>query len=225
MLLRVSLQTLVWLAAMAVPLFLGAGDWRWTQGWAFIVLFGAESALFIGWLIRRDPALLQSRLQPLATEGQPLWDRLFLLGSIAFWFFWLAFMGADAQRWRWSHVPPWLEIIGGLLVVGGFLATMPVFAVNSYAAPSIKLQRERGQHVIDTGPYALVRHPMYAAAIPYLAGIPLMLGSWWGLLGSLTFIVGVSLRAMGEERKLARELPGYADYMARVPWRLVPYLW
>ena len=79
--------------------------------------------------------------------------------------------------------------------------------------------------MIDTGPYALVRHPMYAAAIPYLIGVPLMLGSWWGLLGSLTFIVGVSIRATGEEKKLARELPGYADYMTRVPWRLVPYVW
>jgi protein-S-isoprenylcysteine O-methyltransferase Ste14 len=225
MLPRITAQTVVWIGAMAVPLFLGAGDWGWTQGWAFVVLFGAESALFIAWLIRRDPALLESRMHPLAKEGQPWWDRLFLLGFIAFWFFWLAFMAADAHRWRWSHVPGWLEIFGALLVAGGFAATMPVFAANSFAAPTINVQNERGQHVIDTGPYALVRHPMYAAAMLYLIGIPLLLGSWFGLIGSATFVVGVSFRAMGEERKLARELPGYADYMARVPWRLVPYLW
>ena len=164
-------------------------------------------------------------MHPLARDGQPWWDRLFLVGFIAFWFVWLAFMGADAARFHWSQMPPWLGILGALLVITGFAATMPVFAANSFAAPSVTLQSGRGQHVIDSGPYALVRHPMYAAAMLYLVGLPLMLGSWYGLIGSAAFIVGVSFRAVGEERKLARELPGYAEYMTRVPWRLVPYLW
>jgi len=225
MLLRVAVQTIVWIGAMAIPLFLGAGSWAWPQGWAFVAQFAVGSGLFIGWMIRRDPALLQSRMRPLAREGQPWWDRLFVLGCIGFWFAWLAFMGADAQRWRWSHIPIWLEIVGGFLVVAGFAATLPAFMANTFAAPVIKVQVQRGQHVIDAGPYAFVRHPMYAAAVLYLFGIPLMLGSRYGLIGSAAFIIGMSLRAIGEERKLARELPGYADYMARVRWRLVPYVW
>jgi protein-S-isoprenylcysteine O-methyltransferase Ste14 len=116
-------------------------------------------------------------------------------------------------------------VIGGALIVAGFLATLAVFNVNSFAEPTVRLQSGRHQHVIDTGPYALVRHPMYAASILYLFGMPLLLGSKWGLLIPPLFIVGVSLRAIGEENKLARELPGYPDYMTRVPYRLIPFVW
>lgn len=225
MVFKIFVECTVWIGVMAVVLFLGAGRWDWPQGWAFVVIFAVGSVFFVAWLLKRDPALLASRMDVSARQNQPWWDRVFLFGFIAFWFCWLALMGADAQRWHWSHVPLWLEAMGGLLIAGGFLATVPVFAANSFAAPVIEVQGERGQHVIDTGPYALVRHPMYAASALYLVGMPLLFGSWIGLLGTAVFLIGVSWRAMGEEQTLKRELPGYAEYMARVPWRLVPYLW
>jgi protein-S-isoprenylcysteine O-methyltransferase Ste14 len=150
---------------------------------------------------------------------------MFLLFFIGIWFAWLVFMGLDAQRWRLSHVPPIVEIIGGLVLIAGFAGVMPVFAANSFAAPVVRVQSERGQHVIDTGPYALVRHPMYAAATLYLIGLPLLLGSWYGLIGTAIIVGGVSIRAIGEERKLARELPGYGNYMTRVRYRLIPGVW
>jgi protein-S-isoprenylcysteine O-methyltransferase Ste14 len=122
-------------------------------------------------------------------------------------------------------MPPWLNAIGGVLIVLGFLATMPVFFANSFAAPVVRVQGERGQRVIDTGPYAIVRHPMYSAALLYLIGMPFLLGSWYGFLFVPAYIAGVAPRAMAEERLLARELPGYADYMTHVRWRLIPGIW
>jgi protein-S-isoprenylcysteine O-methyltransferase Ste14 len=218
-------QTVLSGALMGACLFGGAGDWRWPEAWVFLAIFAGGSVFLGAFLIKRDPGLLAARLDRPVQKGQPLWDRIFLLFFIAFWLAWLVAMGLDAQRWHLSHVPELVEIIGGVLVIVGFAGVMPVFAANSFAAPIVRVQSERKQHVIDTGPYALVRHPMYASAILYLIGMPLLLGSWYGLLGTAFITVSVSIRAIGEERKLARELAGYADYMTRVRYRLIPGVW
>jgi len=158
-------------------------------------------------------------------RGQPKWDRIFLLTFILIWCAWLVLMALDAQRWHTSDVPRSLNVVGGALVIAGFLATAVVLRENSFAAPVVRVQTERGQRVIDTGPYAVVRHPMYAAAVLYLSGIPLLLGSWYGLLMVPLMIAAMAPRAVLEERLLKRELPGYADYMRRVRRRLIPGLW
>jgi protein-S-isoprenylcysteine O-methyltransferase Ste14 len=217
-------RTTVWLGLMGIVLFLAAGDWTWPQGWAFLGIFVFGSIAFSAWLMRRDPALLASRLT-LNQKGTAGWDRVFLFTFIALWFVWLAVMAIDARRWQVLHMPLWLNAVGGVLIVLGFLATMPVFLANSFAAPVVRIQEERGQHVIDTGPYAIVRHPMYAAAILYLVGMPFLLGSWIGLFFVPLYIAGMAPRALAEERLLAHELPGYADYLRRVRWRLIPGLW
>jgi len=222
---RLIVQTSLWLGLMAALLFWAAGNWLWAQAWAFTLIFVLGSLGFGAWLVRRDPALLASRLSPLRQRGQPLWDRIFLVTFILIWFAWLVLMGLDAQRWQTSHVPLSLNILGGVLVIAGFLATLVVFRANSFAAPVVRVQGERGQRVIDTGPYALVRHPMYAAALLYLIGMPLLLGSWYGLLIVPFFIAGLAPRAVFEERLLKRDLPGYADYMNHVRYRLIPGLW
>jgi protein-S-isoprenylcysteine O-methyltransferase Ste14 len=218
------LRSTVWLGLMAADLFLAAGDWRWPQGWAFIGIFVLASAASGIWLGRRDPALLRSRLE-IVQQGQAAWDKAFLLVFIAIWFGWLALMGLDAGRWRFSNVPVAVNAAGGALVIAGFLATMSVFRANSFAAPVVRVQSERAQRVIDTGPYAIVRHPMYASAIPYLAGIPLLLGSLLGLAVVPLFVIGIAVRSVFEERLLVRELEGYGEYKARVRWRIIPYLW
>jgi protein-S-isoprenylcysteine O-methyltransferase Ste14 len=122
-------------------------------------------------------------------------------------------------------MPLWLNILGGALVIAGFWATTLVFRENSFAAPVVRIQAERKQRVIDTGPYAFVRHPMYAAALLYLVGMPLLLGSWYGFLLVPVIVAGLAPRAVFEERLLERDLPGYADYMRRVRYRLIPGLW
>ena len=226
MLLRTAMQSALWIGLMGVCLFVAAGNWTWPQGWAFIAIYFFGSLGFAAYYAKRDPALLQSRMEPLKDKGAPLWDRIFLLTFVTIWFLWLIFMGVDAQRWHLSAPMPVIaNAIGAVLIVVGFLATLAVFNANSFAEPTVRLQTDRHQHVIDTGPYALVRHPMYASAIFYLFGMPLLLGSKWGLLVAPLFVIGISLRAIAEENKLARELPGYADYMTRVPYRLVPFVW
>ena len=226
MMLRTAIQSALWIASMGACLLLGAGNWMWPQAWAFMAIYFFGSLGFAAYYVTRDPALLQSRMEPLKDKGAPWWDRVFLLTFVAIWYLWLVFMGADTQRWHLTAPMPVAEnVLGGALIVTGFLMTVSVFNANSFAEPTVRLQSDRGQHVIDTGPYAIVRHPMYAAAILYLFGMPLLLGSRWGLLVPPLFIVAVSLRAIGEENKLARELPGYRDYMTRVRYRLVPGVW
>ncbi|HEY4123449.1 MAG TPA: isoprenylcysteine carboxylmethyltransferase family protein [Rhizomicrobium sp.] len=220
------LQSALWIGAMGLCLLLAAGNWAWPQGWAFIAIYFFGSIAFGAYYAKRDPALLKSRLEPLKDKGQPLWDRIFLLGFIVLWFAWLIFMALDAQRWHLSTPMPLIaNVVGAVLIIVGFLATLAVFNANSFAEPVVRLQKDRGQHVIDTGPYALVRHPMYTSAIFYLFGMPLLLGSAWGFAIPPLFIIGISLRAIAEENTLARELPGYTSYKERVRYRLIPHVW
>ena len=218
-------QTSAWLGFMASLLLFPAGNPLWVQAWAFLAIFATGSFAFGAWLVRRDPALLASRLGPLVQPGQPIWDKIFLLTFIGVWCAWLVLMALDAQRWHSSVVPVALNVLGGALVIAGFLATLLVFRENSFAAPVVRVQAERAQRVIDTGPYSVVRHPMYASAVLYLLGMPLLLGSWYGLLAAPLMVLALAPRAVFEERLLRQQLPGYAEYMERVRYRLVPGVW
>lgn len=223
---RLAVQTVLTIAIMGALLFGPAGTWRWPQAWWFLGIFTAGTVVLSAFLMMRDPALLDSRLGGPVQEGQPLWDRLFLGATVLGWCGWLAFMAWDARVLAHdATMPLWLEVLGGALIAAGFISTMPVFAANSFAAPTVHIQNERKQHVIDTGPYALMRHPMYASALLYLIGMPLLLGSWRGFLGTALIILGIAWRAVGEENTLARDLPGYGDYMTRVRYRLIPGIW
>jgi protein-S-isoprenylcysteine O-methyltransferase Ste14 len=223
--LRLVGKTAVWLAIMGALLFAAAGTVRWMQGWAFLAIFAIASAGFGAWLGRRDPGLLAARLGPITQRGQPLWDKIFLIVFVFVWLGWLFLMGLDAQRWHSSSMPPAINVFGAALMAAGFLGVMRVFRENSFAAPVIRVQSERTQRVIDTGPYALVRHPMYSATMLYLFGISLLLGSWYGLLAVPLMIAAIAPRAVMEERLLKRDLPGYANYMTRVRYRLIPGIW
>jgi len=225
LLLRLCLQTGVWLAIMAGLLLGGAKNAAWPQGLIYLAIFTLGSVVFGARLLKRDPGLLAARLGALNQKGQPLWDKLFLLVFIGFFLGWLWLMARDAQVWRLSHMPMWLNVAGGLLVLAGFAGVMRVFRENSFAAPVVRVQAEREQRVIDTGPYAHVRHPMYAAMLLYLTGMPLLLGSWLGLVGAAVIMLAMARRAVGEEGVLARELAGYAAYRTRVRYRLIPGIW
>jgi protein-S-isoprenylcysteine O-methyltransferase Ste14 len=191
LLVRLFVQSTTWLAIMGLLLFVPAGNWRWTQAWAFLAIFAIGSIAFSAWLWRRDPDLLAARLGPMVQRGQPLWDRIFLLTFVFIWCGWLVLMALDAQAWHTSDMPPLLNVTGGLLVIAGFAATLFVLRENSFAATVIRVQTEREQRVIDTGPYTLVRHPMYAAGLLYIVGMPLLLGSWYGLLVAPIMIAGI----------------------------------
>ena len=138
---------------------------------------------------------------------------------------WFALMGLDAVRYRWSQMPAWLQVVGAILLLVSFYLFFLTFRENPYLSPAVRVQSERGQTVISTGPYQYVRHPMYAAGIPFMVGTALLLGSWYGLLMGLIFVVALAFRAVQEERVLRAELPGYEEYMAQVKYRFIPHVW
>jgi protein-S-isoprenylcysteine O-methyltransferase Ste14 len=197
----------------------------WPAAWFWLVEWAALGVWIGLWLAREDPGLLAERLAPIAQRGQQTWDRVFMLCVSVGFCAWLCLMGIDAVRMRWSSVPLWLNVLGAIGIFAGIYAIRGVFAANRFAAPVVKIQRERGHTVSDTGPYAYVRHPMYSFALLFLAGTPLLLGSWWGLACVPLMVVGIGWRAVHEERALAENLPGYRDYLERVRYRFVPGVW
>jgi protein-S-isoprenylcysteine O-methyltransferase Ste14 len=222
---RLFANTAGWVIAMGAVLFGAAGTVRWPAGWAFLA---EMSVLAIGsglWLARRDPALLAERLSLFVQRGQSRWDQIFIVCAGLVWIAWLVLMGLDARRFHGSAMPSWLQGLGGAGLAVSIVLVCFVFRENTFASPVIKIQRERGHHVIDTGPYAHVRHPMYSSAILYLACMALLLGSWWGLVCIPLFAAGLGMRALREERVLAEQLPGYDAYRSRVRYRLIPYVW
>jgi len=222
---RVVVQTALTLAVMGAILFLAAGDWLWLQAWVWLVVLALGSIAISVWLLRHDPGLLESRMSLPWHRDQMRWDRFFILAAIVVFVGWLALMGLDAQRMRWSVVPLPVEVFGGVLAALGLMATWQVFRFNSFAAPQVRVQTERAHRVVSDGPYRIVRHPMYAGMILWLGGTPLLLGSWWGLAVALLMVVGLGFRAVGEEQMLRQKLTGYDAYARRVRWRLVPGIW
>jgi protein-S-isoprenylcysteine O-methyltransferase Ste14 len=225
MIARLVTQTAVWLLVMAALLFVPAGTWRWPQAWALLLEMGVLGLAVGLWLARHDPALLRERLAPLMQAGQKRWDKIGLVGIIVFWCAWFVVIALDAKRFHWSHVPVPLQLLGGVGVAFSIYVTFLTFRENSFAAPVVKVQRERGQKVVATGPYRLVRHPMYAGALFTFLGIPLLLGSWWGVGLSLVLIVAIAIRSVLEERTLEAELDGYTAYKATVRYRMIPFVW
>ncbi len=209
----------------ALALFLGAGTVLWPAGWAWLVLFFGANAALARWLLKHDPELLQERMTGFGKRGEPTWDKVFLMALEVFFLAWFVLMGLDAVRFRWSQLPAWLQVLGAVLLSASFYLFFLTFRENPYLSPAVRVQTERGQTVISTGPYHYVRHPMYAAVIPFTAGTALLLGSWYGLLMGLIFVVGLALRAVREEEVLRAELPGYEEYMARVKYRFIPHVW
>jgi len=152
-------------------------------------------------------------------------DRVLILVILGTFAVWLAFMALDAARFRWSSVPLWAQVLGALGVLASSAIGVAAMHANSFAAAVVRVQRERGHRVVTSGPYAFVRHPIYAGAILLCIGTPLLLGSWWGLAFLPVQLVLFGRRAVVEERLLSAELLGYEDYAARVRYRLVPRIW
>ncbi len=223
-----AVKALLWLAIsfliFALALFLPAGTLAWPAGWAWLILLHGWMLAGIVLLLRSNPGLLEERLNTSQTN-QKAWDKVFLLVFYSFLFAWLVLMPLDAVRYRWSHVPAALQVAGAVVMVAGFVIVSLVFRENSYLSPAVRIQEERGQTTISTGPYHYVRHPMYAGGLLLFLGTPLLLGSWYGMLVYLLCMPVLAVRAVLEERVLLKELPGYAAYTAQVKYRLIPYVW
>jgi protein-S-isoprenylcysteine O-methyltransferase Ste14 len=210
------------LAVMGLLLFLTAGTFRYWQAWVYLLVFGGASALTTIDLLKRDPALLERRMRggP-AAEKEPA--QRVIMGFASLGFIALLVVPALDYRYGWSHVPNFVVLVADVLVAVGFYFIVLVYRANTYTSAVVEVAE--GQKVISTGPYAIVRHPMYASALLYLLGTPLALGSYWGFLAFFGMLPFLTWRLLNEERLLARELPGYTEYRQRVRHRLVPHIW
>jgi len=223
-----SLNTRAWLGltllsiVMGVALFMSAGTVGYWQAWAYLAIFTGVSAATTLYLVKRDPALLERRMRAGPTaETRPAQKIIMLFTSLGF-IGMLVVAGLDS-RFGWSSVAPAVVVAGDVLVVLGCGLIVLVYRENTFTVATVQIARN--QTVITTGPYALVRHPMYASAVVYLLAMPLALGSYWALVPMALTIPFLIWRLLDEERLLARELPGYTDYQHRVPYRLVPFVW
>ena len=225
MIAKMFAQTLFSFGVMGALLFLSAGTLDWPAAWGFLlgmIVFGLWAGLS---LARHDPALVKERTSSLIQKDQPFADKIFVGTLLVTMMGWLVLIGFDAVRFAWSHVPLWVQCLGVLLLlVGGWIADRAL-RQNSFAAAVVKVQKERAQTVISTGLYGFVRHPMYFGMMFVLLGIPLLLGSWWGLAVSFILILLFCVRILLEEKALRTGLEGYEAYTAQVRYRLIPGIW
>ena len=216
----VALAVLV--AVMGLLLFLPAGTVHYWQAWTYLSIFSGASVLTTLYLMREDPALLERRMSGGPTaEKRPV--QKFIMLCTSFGFIALLLVPAFDHRFGWSAVPLGAVLAGELLVAIGLYLIYRVYRENTFTSATIEVTEN--QTVISTGPYAIVRHPMYASASLYLLGTPLALGSWWGFVPIAVMLPFLIWRLLDEEGFLARNLPGYAEYQRQVRHRLVPFVW
>ena len=213
---------LIGLVVFGLLVFWPAGTFDYWQGWAFIAVFAASTMIPSLHLAAKNPAALERRMQAgPAAETRPLQK---LIISFAF-----VSLGATIVlsaldfRFGWSSVPAAISVIGDVLVALGLGISMIVTIQNGYAAANVKV--ESGQDLVSTGLYGVVRHPMYFGNVVLMIGIPLALGSYWGLLFVIPGLAVLATRILDEEKVLTQQLAGYRDYAQRVHYRLVPYVW
>ena len=217
------------LAAVAV-VFLGLvlwlpGNWRWVEGWIFVVWWVSFFAFNLLWLRSRDPALLAERMRVPGSGGESRSDLAILIGIKVCGLAWIVVPALDV-RFGWTpRLPLWCEVCGGILLLGGSFPFFRAFTDNTFASQLVRIQNERGQHVIETGVYGFVRHPMYLGASLVFFGGALLLGSISGLFLGLAMLGLLVVRIFSEEKLLARDLEGYKEYLQKVRYRLVPHVW
>jgi protein-S-isoprenylcysteine O-methyltransferase Ste14 len=221
--LRRSLVALIiTLVVMGLLLFLPAGKLHWRLGWTFWIAFAGACLMMTAVLWRLNPEIFvaRSRVQP----GTKTLDYLFITLIMAGFLLILPVAALDF-RFGWTQTPGWVVGLGYVLFALSFAGSAWPVAVNRYFEPGIRIQSDRGQTVIDTGPYAIVRHPGYVSAAVLAISMALCLGSWWALAPALAVVIGLVPRTLFEERTLSTELPGYREYTQRVKYRWVPGVW
>jgi protein-S-isoprenylcysteine O-methyltransferase Ste14 len=208
--------------ALALVIFLPARSLTYWQGWLYWFLFGAACFALTVYFLRHDPALVERRMKAgPGAEKEPQQKLIMTVASAGMIALYL--VSALDYGFSWSRVPAAVSLIANAFVLLGFAGIFWTFRENAYAAATVRV--EQNQPVIATGPYAIVRHPMYTAALPLFLATPPALGSWYGLIPAAVVVLAIIWRLLDEETHLARELPGYTDYRARVRARLLPGVW
>jgi len=220
------LSAIIWSAGFyGGLLFIPAGSMHWWRAWvatALTVIAGILSML----ALRGHEDLLRERFKSPIQTGQPLADKVVILVLIFSYTFSILFIGIDRFHLHLlPAVPDWLSAAGLVLFLMGWAIEAAAMRQNTFAAPVVRHQAERQQHVVDSGLYAIARHPMYAGAIPLFLGLPLWLQSYAGAAATLVPLASMVIRIHIEERLLKQALPGYEAYMHKVRYRLIPGIW
>jgi protein-S-isoprenylcysteine O-methyltransferase Ste14 len=205
-------------------MFLPAGRLDWLRGWIFFVSYLAVMIAATFYLWRANPEIVVAR-STLFHRGAKLWDRVPLVLLVVLFMAMFPIAALDDARFHWSTVPPWLTVAGCVLCSLGIAGSVWVLRVNKFAEPGVRIQTEREHKVVDTGPYAVVRHPLYSTAFFLCGGVPLALGSYWAFVPAAIAVLVLMVRTALEDRTLHNELDGYKGYAGRVRYRLVPGIW
>jgi protein-S-isoprenylcysteine O-methyltransferase Ste14 len=221
---RLFLSTGWSLLIFIICLFVPAGTWTWLRGWIFFSLLIAASIPDTLYLRRVNPDVIAARVN--RHKGTKRWD--LLLGAIFILPTMLAIpivAALDDGRFHWFPVPWWVCVLGYSLLVTGMVGVTWAEAVNKFFEPSVRIQTDRGHRVIDSGPYAIVRHPGYVSGFLVFIGMPLSLGSLWALIPAVLVCLVLVVRTIWEDQTLRHELIGYEEYTQRVRYRLIPGVW
>ncbi len=203
-----------------------SGNWRWLEGWIFSLWIDAMILFNMIYLYWKDPALLAERKKAPGSDNEKGWDKYLLTIIYLTAVVWLIVMPLDASRFHWSPAfPLWLKILGGLLLIPSIYLIERTTMENTYLSTLVRIQDDRKQHVISTGVYGFVRHPLYLGCLMMMVGAPLLLGSIYSLVITLIGLVMIMARIIGEEKMLAEELEGYDEYREKVHYRLIPLIW
>lgn len=207
---------------LAVVLFCSAGTLDWAQAWRLLAVYTVCYLISTTLLWLKVPALIDARRTK--HSGVRRWDRLLVLGYEVMYFPMFVVAGLN-RRFEWSRLPSWVTVAALVLIVAFFFLITWAPLVNAHLETYVRIQTDRGHTVIDSGPYAVVRHPAYAGLALFFVGLPLALGSLWSLIPGGVAVLLLAVRTALEDRTLLAELPGYRDYAQRVRWRWFPAVW
>jgi protein-S-isoprenylcysteine O-methyltransferase Ste14 len=216
---RLALRLLIGMVVIGALLFIPAGSFRFWQGWVYILIMYVPGLLALAYFYKHDPQLIERRMQ---FKERVREQKRIMVFVYAIWLIAFVLPGLD-HRFGWSHSPLWLTVVSQAVVFGGFATTFWVIKINRFAARTIQV--EPGQEVISSGPYRIVRHPMYLGGSVMFLFTPLALGSYFALPAFALLIPVIVLRLLNEEKVLREELPGYSEYCLHTRFRLVPLLW
>lgn len=224
---KIWLSLFVRMSLFAVALMWPAGTWRWWEAWVLVGLWTVFVVVATIFLTRHDPELLEERMKivPLQ-QGQKIWDKfllslIFVVGTGLY-----IVPGFDVVRYEWSEpLPVWAEVVAMAIHLPSFLFLGWIMRENTYLSLVVKIDEQRGHQVVTTGPYAIVRHPMYTAVIVLLFAVPVALGSRFGLIPAAVLTVLLIVRTQFEDRTLHTELVGYPEYVKQTRYRLIPGIW
>jgi protein-S-isoprenylcysteine O-methyltransferase Ste14 len=223
--LKIAVKTVLMIIFFLALIFVPAGTFKWPEAWIFLLFYFSWLTAVIIWMKKNDPELLKERMTARKKKDVKGWDKVFVFSYSLVVLVLSVLTGLDAVRFRWSHVPLAIKVIGFL----GFILASSIVTwtmkENTYLSEMVRIQEDRGHQVCTTGPYQYVRHPMYVGVIIFIFCFPLALGSLYSLIPAFVIVILFFFRTALEDKILQNELPGYKEYAEKVRYRLIPGVW